>query len=97
MIAQEEPDARILRSCRVLAAWNWMSRLSTDPDEVVRQLNIEARAMADLAMDHPSKAPAVRQLVIAYKSLANSVMDRAADGNAPAANPQQPHGMVSAR
>lgn len=76
MIAEEGPDAKILKSCRVLAAWGWMSRLSTDPDEVVRQLNIEARALAELAADHPSKAHAVRQLIAAYRILANNVMDR---------------------
>lgn len=76
MIAEEGPDARILKSCRVLAAWGWMSRISTDPDEVVHQLNVEARALAELAANHPSKAQAVRQLILAYKILANSVMDR---------------------
>lgn len=82
MIAEEGPDAKILKSCRVLAAWGWMSRLSSDPDEVVRQLNIEARALAQLAMDHPNKARAVQQLIAAYKSLANHVMDRMR-GNGP--------------
>ena len=65
-----------------------MSRLSTDPDEVVRQLNLEARALADLAKAYPSKAHAVRQLILAYKSLAVSVMERVGTSEAGAAGRQ---------
>lgn len=69
-------DEQILKSRRVLAAWQWMSRISNRPDEVVRLLNTEARLLAGLAVTHPEKAATVAQLINAYKRLACAVQQR---------------------
>lgn len=69
-------DEQIMKSRRVLAAWQWMSKISNRPDEVVRLLNTEARLLAGLAMAHPEKAATVAQLIDAYKRLACAVQQR---------------------
>lgn len=69
-------DDQIMKSRRVLAAWQWMSKISNRPDEVVRLLNTEARQLAGLAVAHPEKAATVAQLIDAYKRLACAVQQR---------------------
>ena len=52
---------------RVLAASNWMSTISTRPDEVVPLLPGETCALATLAMQHPGNVPAAVKRIAAYK------------------------------
>lgn len=76
MSATVSPEEQISQSRRVLAAWDWMSTISTRPDEVVRLLQGETRAMATLAIEHPDNAPAAAQLIAAYKKLAARVKEQ---------------------
>ena len=66
-------DEQITKSRRVLAAWQWMSTISTRPDEVVRLLNSEARSLTTLAIQNPEKAAMVVQLIHGFRKLANTV------------------------
>ena len=73
MLIAANPEDQISQSRRVLAAWDRMSTMSGRPDEVVRLLQGETRALAALAIAHPSNAPAAAQLIAAYSRLAASV------------------------
>lgn len=77
MVAEDDPDKRILVSCSRLRAWNWMSTISTRPEEVVVLLNSEARELGNLAFQYPNKAPAIIRLLDAYKHLAGRVEEAA--------------------
>ena len=70
------PEDQITQSRRFLAGWDWMSAISTRPDEVVRLLQSEMRQLATLAIEHPHNAPAAAQLIAAYKQLASRVHGR---------------------
>lgn len=74
------------KSRRALAAWQWMSTISTRPDEVVRLLNTEARHLAMMAMERPENAASVIQLIEAYKRLAAAVQQRRCRRTAPASS-----------
>ncbi|SEQ58414.1 hypothetical protein SAMN05428969_3604 [Devosia sp. YR412] len=74
------PEDQISQSRRVLAAWDWMSTISTRPDEVVRLLQGETRALASLAIEHPDNAPAAAQLIAAYGRLAARVKEQSHRG-----------------
>jgi hypothetical protein len=73
MPATDSPEEQILQSRRVLAAWDWMSTLSTRPDEVVQLLQKESRALSTLALEHPANAPAAAQLIAAYRKLVSTI------------------------
>lgn len=68
-----KPEDQIDQSRRVLAAWDWMSTLSTRPDEVVRLLQGETRRLTRLAIEHPANAPAAAQLIAGYKQLVGRI------------------------
>lgn len=76
MATSDSPEQQIVQSRRVLAAWDWMSTISTRPDEVVRLLQTESRRLTTLAIEHPDNAPAAAQLIAAYKRLASTVQRR---------------------
>jgi hypothetical protein len=53
-----------------------MSQPSEYPDEVVRLLNIDARKLGELAVEHPDLAMECVELMDDYKQLANDVQER---------------------
>lgn len=76
MLQTANLDEQILKSRRALAAWQWMSKISNRPDEVVRLLNTEARLLTGLAISHPEQAATLAQLINGYKRLACAVQQR---------------------
>lgn len=67
----------IAKSRSTLGAWDWMSRLSHRPDEVVRLLQDEVHALEALALESPRNAPAAAQLIAAYAKLTAKVRQQA--------------------
>ena len=83
-------EEQITKSRRVLAAWQWMSTISTRPDEVLRLLNTEARSLTTLAIQNPEKAAMVVQLIDGFRKLANTVQNNRRSRPAPRAAIAQP-------
>ncbi|WIJ26120.1 hypothetical protein [Devosia sp. RR2S18] len=75
-MARSRIDAEIERFRRVLSAWQWMSELSEDPDEVVRLLNIDVRKIGELAYEYADHAAELLEVMDDYKQLATQVQDR---------------------
>ena len=59
------PEDQISQPRRVLAGWDWMSTISTRPDEVMRLLQSAMRQLAPRAIAHPHNAPVAAQLIAA--------------------------------
>jgi hypothetical protein len=50
------PGQQLVHFRRTLTEWRWMLQLSEYPDEVVRLLNIDARKLGEMAVEHPDLA-----------------------------------------
>lgn len=65
----EELEARLHRSLLTLRAWRWMSRITTDPEQVALLLTAEARELIELGRRHPAHAKEIGKLIVGYHNL----------------------------
>lgn len=65
----EELEARLHRSLLNLRAWRWMSRITTNPEQVALLLTAEARELIELGRQNPAHAKQIGKLIVGYHNL----------------------------
>lgn len=75
MACTDDLQRRLESSGRRRRAWDWMSRISGDPQSIVALLTEEARALIDLGLRHPSSARQIGTLIVAHHALIQRIQD----------------------
>lgn len=65
----DTPEEILRRAVRRLRAWQWMSAISTRPEDAVAVLTDEARALVQLGIAHPDRARDIGELIVSYHRL----------------------------
>jgi hypothetical protein len=69
MACNDDLHRLLENSSRRLRAWDWMSRISSDPESIVALLREEARGLIDLGRRHPESARQIGGLIVAHHAL----------------------------
>lgn len=70
-------DVRLEHSVRLLKGWDWMSVISTHPDQAISVLSDEARSLVKLGPANPGRAREIGMLIVNYQRLISSLKDGA--------------------